>query len=88
MKMLEVTIMVKLQVPDTNDKLGDCLVAMDTTRALLNETPGYELIRTKQRRFGGPEVSITRLRRMERGGIADCGGDNPPPLGVDIVVEE
>ncbi len=87
MKMLEVTITIKLQVPDTNDKLSDCLVAMDAARTLLDEEPGHALLRTKQWRFGRPEVFITRLRRTERGGIAERGG-NPPPLTVATAVEE
>jgi len=87
MKMLEVTITIKLQVPDTDDKLGDCLAAMDAAKDLLAETPGHALLRTRQARFGGPLVSITRLRRMERGGIMDAG-ESSPPLAVDASVEE
>ena len=63
MKMLEVTITIKLQVADTDDKLGDCLTAMDSAKKLLDEKPGHELLRMKQVYFGEPLVSITRLRR-------------------------
>lgn len=88
MKMLEVTITIKLQVPDTDDKLGDCLAAMDAAKDLLNEEPGHVLLRTRrQARFGSPLVSITRLVRKDRGGIMDAG-EPSPPLAVDAPVEE
>ena len=87
MKMLEVTITIKLQVPDTDDKLGDCLTAMDAAKDLLNEKPGHALLRTHRAPFGAPLVSITRLRRTERGDVMDCGPVEPA-LAVDTTVEE
>ncbi len=85
MKMLEVTITIKLEVPDTDDKLGDCLVAMDAARALLNEKPGHQLLRTKQAWNGAPLVSIARLRRVSRGAMID--GQSFPPLIIDAPIE-
>lgn len=87
MKMLEVTITITLQVPDTDDKLGDCLTAMDAARNLLSEKAGHELLRTKQVYSGAPLVSITRLRRREQGGVRGCG-PAASPLAVDTSVEE
>jgi len=86
MKMLEVTITITLQVPDTDDKLGDCLTAMDAARDLLSEKAGHELLRTKQTYFGAPLVSITRLRRKEQGGLQSCTPP-APPLAVNTSVE-
>lgn len=86
MKMLEVTITITLRVPDTDDKLGDCLTAMDAARNLLNEKAGHELLRTKQEYFGAPLVSITRLRRRRIG--IPCCVPTVAPLAVDASVEE
>lgn len=87
MKMLEVTITITLQVPDTDDKLGDCLTAMDAGRSLLNEKPGHELLRRREVHSGAPRVLITRLRRLGRGGVLDLR-ESLPPLAVDTAVEE
>lgn len=87
MDILEVTITIKLQVRDTNDKLADCLAAMDAARALLNNKPGYELLRTKQAWNGGPLVTITKLRRLYEGGVVHYS-EPPAPLSIDAQVEE
>lgn len=87
MKTLEVTITIKLQVRDTDDKLGDCLAAMDVARKLLNDKPGHELLRRRQAWNGAPLVTITRLRRTEQGGVM-ASGEPEPPLSVDALVEE
>lgn len=86
MKMLEVTITVKLQVPDTDDKLDDCLTAMDAAKDLLNAQPGHVLLRTRQPWMGEPLVSITRLRRIGRSHAMDSG-EPQPPLSVDAAVD-
>lgn len=87
MKMLEVTITVTLQIPDTNDKLGDCLTAVDAAKNVLASQPAYDLLRTKPSWAGHAHVEISRLRRVERRHV----GSIPvplAPLAVDVAVEE
>lgn len=86
MNMLEVTITVTLQVPDTGDKVGDCLAAMDAAKKLFNEKPGHKLLRVKKAWNGDPLVSITRLRRSFLGGVIGTGG-SLEPLCIDVPVE-
>lgn len=87
MKTLEVTISITLQVPDTEDKTYDCLMAVDRAKTLLNDMPGYQLLRNDRSTYGDPLVQITKLKSTSQGWVADLGNLQPPPLHIDIPIE-
>jgi hypothetical protein len=86
MKVLQVTISTTLQVTDTEDKLRDCLTAVDAAKKLLNDRPGYELLSVKESWNGAPLVSISKLVRASQGGVISSH-EPPPPLSIDAQVE-
>jgi hypothetical protein len=86
MKTLEVVISITLHVDDTGDKTYDCLAAIDAAKVLLNQRPGYQLLRDLNATYGQELVEITRLKSVDRGGV--MGRDSyPPPLSIKILVE-
>lgn len=78
MDKLEVTITIRLEVYDTDNKVDDCLTAIDAARALLNTVPGDVLLQRRNPPPGGSLVTITKLRRMYSDGVvAACIAESP-----------